>query len=236
MPSRSTVSVAGIALAAIACLASCGDAGTPPTAAPLTPTSTSAAAAPSERAIPTEAGGIVPADQIDAARESGVFVYVDPEGDGTGVVVRAGEPLPQTFVHGLTRAMKPYAAPDGLEPSEETIANAEYVAAAKPYRTAVQETGEIPYGMVYRGMCLGDPVSPDDPNWEHFYESEEQLEEARWSYHLCTTEYWISAVHGVEGAQEFNRSGRGFDNLDAAVASLQPMVDAHPGLQVVVAD
>jgi len=48
--------------------------------------------------ISTELGAIVPADQIDAAREAGVAVYVSPTGDGSGIVVDPDATLPEELI------------------------------------------------------------------------------------------------------------------------------------------
>lgn len=44
------------------------------------------------------AGATVPADQVAAVRKAGGHVYVSPNGTGDGLVVAAGQPLPQVVV------------------------------------------------------------------------------------------------------------------------------------------
>ena len=44
--------------------------------------------------VVTEVGATIPADQIAAARAAGAQVYVSPRGDGAGLIVRPGDPLP----------------------------------------------------------------------------------------------------------------------------------------------
>ena len=70
----------------------------------------------------TPAGTGVPADQVDAARASGLQVYVSPSpgSDGSGVVVRPGEPLPQAYIDDMVFTYTPLDA-SAMTPSEETI-------------------------------------------------------------------------------------------------------------------
>ncbi len=72
------------------------------TATPTAPTvTTSQAPAPTPTtttvAVPAP-GATVPADQVAAVRKAGGHVYVSPNGTGDGLVVAAGQPLPQVVV------------------------------------------------------------------------------------------------------------------------------------------
>lgn len=231
MPPRTRLATGLLALALAAGLAACSGGAAGADAAPAGP-ATPTAEAP---ALPTEAGAAVPADQVDAVLASGGFVYVAPDGDGSGVVVRGDQPFPQPFLDALTRAYTPYVGAAGATPSEDTIAAAASGQEAARYRAAVDAAGGVPLGLIFPFQCLGEAIDPDNPGeWEVYYETEEEWAAARWSYHLCTTQSWSAGVQGVEGFDDFNRSLRGFDSLDSARAALQPMVDANPGLQVVV--
>ena len=78
-----------------------------PTVTATTTASTPTATAPTETApaptpTPTTvtvpvAGATVPADQVAAVRAAGGHVYVSPNGSGDGLVVVAGQPLPQVM-------------------------------------------------------------------------------------------------------------------------------------------
>lgn len=70
------------------------------TTEPTTPAPTEAATP--EPVIPTGASEIVPADMIDAARDAGAFVYVSPNGDGSGVVVDPAGALPEQVQADIT--------------------------------------------------------------------------------------------------------------------------------------
>ncbi len=67
-----------------------------PTSEPTTPSPTDPATP--DVVIPTEVGSVVTADQIEAAREAGVAVYVSPNGDGNGIVIDPTAPLPEAVV------------------------------------------------------------------------------------------------------------------------------------------
>jgi len=183
----------------------------------------------------TPAGTGVPADQVDAARASGLQVYVSPspDSDGSGVVVRPGEPLPQAYIDDMVFTYTPLDA-SAMTPSEETINRNTLMTDQVPYRQALAEV-DVPYAIVYPGMCLGaDPLNPDDPSVEVFDPS--QMERLRWDYYKCNLDRWyLAAVHGVDGADTFQADMWGFDSLDAALTSVQPYLDANPGLQLIVA-
>lgn len=75
-----------------------------------TPTPTPTPAAPDPTTFATAAAGTtVPADQVEAARGAGAHVYVAPTG-GDGVVVVAGQPLPEVVIE-QSRAQMPATPP-----------------------------------------------------------------------------------------------------------------------------
>lgn len=111
--------------------AALADSGTTPTPTP---------APPDPAAIATAAAGTsVPADQVEAARAAGAHIYVAPAG-GDGVVVVAGQPLPDVVVS-TTKAVMPA----GISTKEAVPAYAQGGAAAR----ASLEASGVPVVTVY---------------------------------------------------------------------------------------
>ncbi|WP_156250801.1 hypothetical protein [Pseudactinotalea terrae] len=105
MTTASRVTAAALCLTAVLGVSSCSSADAPPEPTATTNSTQPEPAAPEptepatpEVVIPTEPGDLVPADQIDAAREAGVTVYVSPNGDGNGIVVDPDATLPEELI------------------------------------------------------------------------------------------------------------------------------------------
>ncbi len=103
---RTTVTVAAVLMAATvaACSSAVNDATTPtvPAAAATataasTPTATATTTAAPDP-VPTIVGATILASQVAAVRAAGGHVYISPNGAGDGLVVAAGQPLPQVVV------------------------------------------------------------------------------------------------------------------------------------------
>lgn len=184
-------------------------------AAPETPTPEPT---PEPEPLPTDAGGVIPVDRIEEARAAGLLVYVSPDGDGSGVVVRGDQPFPPAFEEALIRSWTWYTPPPGAKPSEETLGAVAWGEAKEPYMEAQALAAEVDHALIYKGACFGYSPEFNDP--------------------YCDRGYYLAYAHanGVvmpERDLEWDDVPK-FFSIEKAQAWLQPVLDANPTLNLVI--
>ncbi|QGQ20737.1 hypothetical protein GC089_18005 [Cellulomonas sp. JZ18] len=169
---------------------------------------------------------MIRAEDVAAARTSGVHVYVSPNGDGSGVVGVPGQPLPAVMEADIRALFGPAAPPaptSATEPDPRMQLHFQLLGSQLPF---------VLLNAV--GPCGGTPDDVED--YHAVDETPEQraafLEEVRLCRLPVTYNWHVYNADGYEQLYAGRISPSRFETLEAARADIQPIVDAFPGIPV----
>lgn len=214
MTTKTTTISVTLTLAGALLLGGCSTAAQTPAPTP-TVSATSAATTDAPTTTPTTepvveapaavatTGDIVAAGDIEALRTSGASVYVSPNGDGSGLVIDPTAPLPEVIVQDIV------AAGGGDEAPRDITEFGQRNLKVGPMANEIKASGASAFYLVYSGSYGADGTLQD------------------WGY-------VVSSIN-IEGSQAF------FGALPmvyhkskaAAIAEVQPLMDANPGVQLI---